>query len=704
MEDSNNTAANQLINETKIVSAFIISLFASLIIFAVTFRIGFKLFDALKWYAHWPAFNLMLLGNQNNAFQQYTSHMEEAGHLAHFYGILGTSATLSIIVFIFTMKGIMSSAAMKDRHLRGGRLLKDDEALAEGSAAGVRETKKEKKSLLVHPAIKIARKRLSKHILVYGASGAGKTVFLLFILKQLWDICKDPNVPVDRKPRMIIYDVKGDFTQLVPSFLKPLLIAPWDRRGVSWHVAADFRNKPEAQQLAAMIIEESKDPMWSNGARIILTAIFTSLINTKPERWTFQDVADLINSDDETLQSLVNEYAPEGARIVADMESKTTMGMMITLASFCGAIFDLAIAYREPKGFSIRKFIQAESVKNRVAIIQGALKYDQLAGATSRSIINRAVDEICDSSLPDGRPQEVYFILDEVPQMGKVERIHDLASKGRSKGGRLILGLQDFDQLREIYGDKKVNALVGLCSTHWIGRMAPGATSDTISTIVGVKEVEKTNVSASTSGPGVNHTVSSQRETRTILLGSEISALPDLDDGVMAYLYAAGMNDKKGNQLILNLKWPFTKTKTYREPVILADWVKPKTAADTGTTALPSAAPTTITQEAIEEIKQEEGTFTPQQAIQAVEQPQEPEKAKDNPEAIDTEKGISEAAEATVAATAGDIMGDMLDMIGHGAEAAVSVDADIPADVPTSPQTTNTKKRRKKKQIEIEAE
>lgn len=706
MEDSNNTAANQIVTETKIVSAFILSLFASLTIFALTFRLGFRVIPSLTWENHWPAFKMMLLGNQNGAFQQYASHMSEAGYLAHFYSILGVSATLAAVVFFFTIKGILSNSAIKDRHIRGARLLKGKAAIKEGQAAGLRETIKEKVSLLIHPNIKIAGKRLTKHILVYGASGAGKTVFLLFMLNQLWDRCKDSAIPGSKKPRAIIYDVKGDFTEITPPEAKPILIAPWDSRGVSWHVAADIRSKPEAQQLAAMMIEASKDPMWSNGARIILTAIITSLINTKPERWTFADVAELINSDDETLQSIVNEYAPEGSRLVADMESKTTQSLFVTLASYTGIFFDLATAYKEPAGFSVRKFLRAKKPKKRTVIIQGSLKFDQLAKGIARAIINRGVEEMCDPSMPDSKDREVWWFLDEAKQMGKVERILDLAEKGRSKGARIVMGLQDFDQLREVYSEKTINSLMGLCSTHWIGRVAPGPTADSISNLVGEAEIEKTSVSASTSGPGVNHTVSSQVQKRTILLSSEISALPDLSDGVAAYLFAAGMNDRQGNQLVLKLKWPFTNTTKYRASCKYADWVKPKTASDTGNTALPASAPTTITQEAVEEVAKEEGTFTPSLAPQAVEEPQEPDqdKDKDNPDAIETDKGISEAAEAVTAATAGDVFADMLDIVGHATEAAVSADAGVPADVPTSPQTTTTKKRRKKKQIEIEAE
>lgn len=713
MEDSSNTTANQIVTETKLASATILSLFLSLITFYVTLRLQFGL-TAQNWEHHLGAFKEIVLekiGSEKyqGAYGHYIDILDQVGFLPYFVGMLTLSSILTIAVFSLSIKVLLSNSSTKDRHIRGARLVKDKQAIKEGGPAAKRETIKEKKSMLIHPDIEIAGKRLTKHILVYGASGAGKTVFLLFILNQLWEICKSAVIPNHQKPRAIIYDVKGDFTEIIPGFLKPILIAPWDARGTPWHVAADIRSKPEAQQLASMMIEASKDPMWSNGARIILTAIFCSLINTKPEKWTFKDVTELLNSDDETLQNLVNDHAPEGMRLVADMESKTTQSLFFTLASFCGIFFDLAQAFPEARGFSIRKFLRAKNPKNRVIIIQGSLKFDQLAKGIGRAIINRGIEEICDPSMPDTKDKNpIYMILDEIKQLGKIERIPDAAEKGRSKNLRMIIGLQDFDQLREIYGDKIINSLIGLCSTHWIGRVAPGPTADTISNLIGESEIEKTNVSTSTSGPGVNHTISSQVQKKTILLPSEISALPELTDGVAAYLYAAGMNDAKGNQLVLKLKWPFTNTKKYRATCKYAEWVKPKRASDSST-ALPPSVPTTITQEAIEEIKQEEGTFTPQPPAptptpEAAQQPQEPAHDKDNPESIDAEKSISEAGEAVVAATAGDVFADMLDIVGHATEAAVSTEEAPQADVPTTPTEGDKRKRRKKKTIEIEAE
>lgn len=452
-------------------------------------------------------------------------------------------------------------------HIRGRRLLKGKEAANAFGKESRHECEVHGEGLRMHPEFSpLSLDRESRHILVMGSVGGGKTQ----VIKPL------VQAAIRRKDKVFIYDNKGDFTsEMPPGFI---LVAPWDARSRSWDIAADCTSKQDAKELAARLIVESKDPLWSNAARQVLTGMIIKLQSERPRKWTWQDLADLIPLPQDELLAVMKQYFPEGIRAVEEA-SKTTQSILLNLSAFAGIIFDLADAWgTSKKRFSFANWLknQGGEAKVRTVIVQGSGRFAELQKAYIGGIIAAMASRINSPEVAESaesKTRRVWFFLDEFAQLGKVSGFAPLLEIGRSKGIRVVIGLQDINQIRDLYGKEQAESWMSMIGTQIYARISPGETADFVSGLVGDREVERPNIShtlGSGAAPGVlsqggTTTTAWQRETLPVLLPSELSTeLGSTKSGIKALFLCYS------DALIL--LWPYTSLKKIREPSILADW------------------------------------------------------------------------------------------------------------------------------------
>ena len=61
--------------------------------------------------------------------------------------------------------------------------------------------------------------------------------------------------------------------------------------------------------------------------------------------------------------------------------------------------------------------------------------------------------------------------LDDVREAGKLDGLSRLLNQGRTKGACVVLGFQDSDGMRDVYGEYVANELVGQCANKAILRV-----------------------------------------------------------------------------------------------------------------------------------------------------------------------------------------------------------------------------------------
>jgi hypothetical protein len=482
------------------------------------------------------------------------------------WGRLLIAGSTSLLLSFFITRALLTP---RDQimHVEGARLRTGKDALRQAQWDAQKALNGAKQFMRIHPALPLPKSKWTKHTLIYGGVGAGKTQILIPILRRIFH--------ANRKA--ILYDVKGDFTSY---FNTALLISPWDKRSAIWDIGKDICTRDAAQEFASSIIPSNdKDPFWTNAAQFLMTGVLFSLQAEKGTSWGWQELAERCNFDQTKLYELMQRHYPKGANVIADPASTQTGSVISTLAAYTRLIDDLAVAWGNTEGrkhFSLRDWLRADYAGPRQIILQAG-KGEKLTSAYIAAMINAVVPEIISPALADNeKGRTLFFVLDEFTSLSKI-KIQPLLDKGRSKGVCCILGFQDIAQVRKVYGQDDAKSITSMVGTHIVCRVGPGETREMISKqIIGTRRIATLNTNVSTGNANTTTTTSYHEDERPIILPAQLSS----DLGVRQDKSPAGFSIRAlylGDGDVLMLDWPGTDTTKLkkRRSYIEAEWVKP---------------------------------------------------------------------------------------------------------------------------------
>ena len=551
----------------------------------------------------------------------YVAFMDQNG----LWWPIGLRAFGALVALPLAVVGFLSRFSFKhhpEHHVRGLRYEPDCDASIDRAAREIRDHGHglpQPGWLTVHPAIALPPAITNTGLLVIGATGSGKTNFLLPILQQ---IVAGPH-------RSLILDVKGDFTETLryPDD-RFILVAPWDRRGWRWDIARDVTGLSRARLFAESCIPPSDEPIWSTGARQIFAGLMNYLCLIRPGRWDLLDFIELTRRPDEELMRIVREGNPDAARVIANLENQNRTGqsILINLGAFIGPLSDLAWSWRENPDaptFSVEGWLRDGTDLPKGMLLQSRRRFGELSEALTNALVTLLTDRMVDAAFPeaDARPDDfrLYLVLDEIAQSRKIDALHSLSSAGRSKGLHLFVGVQSVTQLKKIYGPEFADLLYTNLLARFVGRTPDGDGAEWLAHKLGVREVERLADSVSRSvsdrGPAEQQSWHWQRETRPVLLPSQLASElgPDFRrHRIRALLVVAGWSHA------LRLAWPKVRYPTVRPALLEAAWV-------TGGASLPASAPTSLPASA-------------PTSLPATERPTGPARADGGPDALDPDR------------------------------------------------------------------
>lgn len=352
------------------------------------------------------------------------------------------------------------------RHIAGPRIL--------AGPSGAKKLQKEIAKnfdvggIRIHPIVQISERLEIQHFMLIGATGGGKTTAIWQLVDQL----------IARGDKVFLHDVKSDFTQKLKN---RILLAPWDRRSRRWLIGKDITSEALAQAFSECFImpnPKASDPVWDNAARALLRCELHKLMAHKGKNWTFRDLGKgllddlLVGVDDplesmKNLQNFVRTYYPEAWQIVRDATSKATASVLFTQGGQLSSLIDICrldaeLAKKKSEFFWLdqdsKGYLSDEVKKAWPVVLKKAGDSETWSRTFLGAFINVAALKINGLGDSDPDKRRIWFILDEVPQMGRIPQLTTFFETSRSKGVRMLVGCQNPEQIDKQQGNKEDRA------------------------------------------------------------------------------------------------------------------------------------------------------------------------------------------------------------------------------------------------------
>ena len=305
-----------------------------------------------------------------------------------------------------------------------------------------------------------------------------------------------------------------------------VILNPADARSAKWDLLAEIEEDSDYRLLAEAIVPFPRDDRggeWVNYAR----EVFASCLETWHQNALGSSDAFLLAmaaASQERLAVLC-EGTP-AHRYFEDGNERMLGSIMGTLAPALGHLRPLARV--QGPAFSVRRWIREG---------QGTLWMPYLARQIPalRALIScwmgLAILETL--SLPESRTRRVWFHVDELDALGRIQGLKDALARLRKVGGCVVLGLQSIAQVRAVYGEADAHTIVENCDNKLIlrcGSSEGGGTAKFASQVIGEREIERVEISTSRSHGKHSSTSTSESRRRLrepAVLDSEIMQLPD---------------------------------------------------------------------------------------------------------------------------------------------------------------------------------
>ncbi|MDQ0314881.1 type IV secretion system DNA-binding domain-containing protein [Amorphus orientalis] len=378
---------------------------------------------------------------------------------------------------------------------------------------------------------------------IVGSQASGKTIIVRRLIRQLHD----------RGDRLIILDEKGVFTEQFPG--DAVLLSPGDARSWAWDVARDIDSGDLADALAHSLIPDSKEPIWSEGARLVLAGVVRALQAKKPGAWSWGDIAETLLLPTKDLTSLLERHYPVAARLLqgktADgSDSPTSNSFTVsTLAPVFQLLSGLIDAWEgTPPEYrlSLREWLDGRSNTPKTLILQRHADKPDFSERWLRGVFETLSRRIGSPKYKADPSIQTWFVMDEFAQI-KLDSFKAVLEVGREKNARAIITLQSIDQLTENYGEAGRDVYLNLLSTRIVLNLAGSPANKTICDHwIGTQEISF--FEETIAGDGTKR-VREVSRTQDVVHPSELSRLRKQKNGVEGLLIA--------HTTVGKLVWPY---------------------------------------------------------------------------------------------------------------------------------------------------
>jgi len=363
------------------------------------------------------------------------------------------------------------------------------------------------KMRLIWPGVaKTSPVNVGNGYLVLGSPGSGKTSI---ILPYVAGLMADGE-------KLLSLDVKNEQAQKLGP--KAHILAPWREGSLYLDISRDVTTKSQAQMLADILIpvpESGKDKIWQAAANAVGAALILDLVETKPQKWNWTDLA---NQLDKTVEEWAALMPPNTAKILqgAAETSASVAFNVVTELQTLRAVADMFDECKRfgGKPFSVRGWLEKKNYPVRQVILCYSDAYEKTVGFLIPFIVNYIAKQI--EWLPNNTSDPKHIILDEFAQLPMIAMLPKLYEIGRSKGFCTLLAVQDWQQVKEKYGENRAGVIFSNATIKIIARTSASHAQKELAELMGTHEVAILSQSMSSGNGSGAPSVSQTYQEKTI--------------------------------------------------------------------------------------------------------------------------------------------------------------------------------------------
>ena len=357
----------------------------------------------------------------------------------------------------------------------------------------------------------------TRHIAMVGTTGSGKTT----ALRQLLDGI------AARGEAALVYDTSGEF---IAFYYDPnrgdVILNPFDQRGVFWDLFGEINHPATASRIAHYLISTTGDQdkdIWLETTRILVANILRTL--WQEGRCTLQALLDVLKSMSSTEMERWLAHT-SSSRTFAQDADKATGSVLFMLSKATDLLMFLRAAPREGEtGFAFASFVsELDQHHGRKPWIFVPRKEDYFEAMKPLMALWLECAASATLGLAPSATRRLWFVLDELADLPRVDNLSRLLPEGRKFGASVILTFQAIGQMRNRYGREGAEAMLGCCNTKLFLQLVDQESREWASQTIGNVEVEISTISdmidPKTGKP--QRTLSSTRQVRAAILESEL--------------------------------------------------------------------------------------------------------------------------------------------------------------------------------------
>jgi hypothetical protein len=355
------------------------------------------------------------------------------------------------------------------------------------------------------PMIRIPERAEAQHMQIIGDTGAGKTMIMLQILRQI----------KHRGDSAIVYDPAREF---VKRFYDPkngdVILNPLDKRCPYWGPSEELRRRSEAKALAVSLFQPPQD---KKGEFFIESPqkIFAFLMAYGP---TPEELVKWMSDPQEIDRRL---KGTEHAHLINPKAEHQRAGVLGSL----GLVAD-SLRLLPKKGEGNGEWSATEWAETRQGwIFITSLPAEREALRPLQSLwIDLLVLRLLNE--PKEGQKRAWFAIDELASLQKLPQLHTAITENRKSRNPVILGFQGKAQLEYLYGHLAEVMLSQPATSIWLKTKEPAA-GEWVSKFIGKVEIERLR-ETHFDGSRAGRNFALDRQIEPLVMESEISGLPDL--------------------------------------------------------------------------------------------------------------------------------------------------------------------------------